>query len=104
MTFEFAPAPKKVRVKKVKPEPVPVGFSKYDGGKMIAAIGTLKEIAQSFIRLKYVDEEGKEHNVRFRRTPGSKAGWGVGPSKFWRLNSEDRTKYCHADTSVKFRR
>ncbi len=82
-------------------EITPIFFSKFDGGQPTACSGFLSAIQPSFVVVKYVDEDGVKHNVRFRRAPGSKAGWGIGVSKFWRLSDVERKKYCHTDVSAK---
>ena len=84
-------------------EPVKVTFSKYDGGKMALSQGTLLEILPDSIRVAYVDAEGNRSNVRFNRAPGSKAGWGVGVSRHWRISDDERKKYCHPDIPKRLR-
>lgn len=78
-------------------------FSKFDGGKMVTCEGTFHSVTAEFVRVNYVDEDGGKHTCRFRRAPGGTSGWGVGPSKFWRLGSEARKKYCHPDVSLRRR-
>lgn len=75
-----------------------VEFGKFEGGKMTVGVGTLEEVDERFVRVAYVDDDGARHTCRFRRIPGPQAGWGVGPSKFWRLSDVERRKYCHPDT------
>lgn len=84
-------------------EPVKVVFTRYDGGKMTSAHGTLTEILPSHIRVAYVDADGNKSNVRFNRTPGPKAGWGVGVSRHWRISDDERKKYCHPDIPSRLR-
>ena len=72
-----------------------VGFSKYDGGKMVAADGLFDEATQEFVVVRYIDD-GSEKTCKFKRAAGPKAGWGIGVSRLWRLDEPERMKYCHA--------
>jgi hypothetical protein len=69
-----------------------VRFAKYDGGKIVGAEGELVELTGDSAM---VSHEGAV--VAFRRAPGAKAGWGVGPAKAWRIGAEDRRRLCHPD-------
>ena len=72
-------------------------FSKYDGGKCVLSEATFDELTPDFVRVSHTDESGSKHTCRFRRAPGAKCGWGVGPSRFWRLSDEARKRFCHRD-------
>lgn len=69
-----------------------VSFTKFDGGRMAGAEGVLVELTKDSV---VVSHEGA--TVSFRRAPGSKAGWGVGPAKAWRIGADERKRYCHPD-------
>jgi len=74
-----------------------VEFTRFDGGKMVQDGGVLEKVLNDFIQVTYKDADEKEHTCRFRRCPGPKSGWGVGPSRSWRLSEPERKKYCHPD-------
>jgi hypothetical protein len=76
-------------------DPVPgdkITFTKFDGGRMVGAEGDLVELTHESVR---VSHEGAV--VAFRRAPGPKAGWGVGPAKSWRIGAEERRRFVHPD-------
>ena len=70
----------------------PIAFSKFEGGKIIGVSGTYETSTAQLVTLLY---EGKSYS--FKRQPGPKCGWGVGPSKFWRLDESARRILCEKD-------
>lgn len=69
-----------------------VHFTKFDGGEILGFDGSLVELTNDFVKITY---DGSTYS--FRRSPGSKSGWGTGCAKNWRLSLEERKKYCHPD-------
>lgn len=75
-----------------------VEFTKFDGGTPVRAVGALSSVGPDEIVLRYADRD-----VRFRRAPGPRAGYGVGSAKFWRLGAEARKELCLPDLPSKRR-
>lgn len=73
--------------KLTKMEPVPVVFSKFNGGQIIRDEGVAIGLSPSLLGVLLSDGT----KAYFRR----KNGWGVGKSKFWRLVYFERDKYVH---------
>lgn len=69
-----------------------VKFTKFDGGKIESAEGTLEGTTVQFIQVQY---NGKSY--QFKRTAGPKAGWGVKDAKSWRLDESSRRELCDRD-------
>jgi hypothetical protein len=63
-----------------------VGFGKFDGGVINHSEGTLSSLTEEFA---IISHEGKEY--KFRRAPGPKSGYGIGPARLWRLGTEARS-------------
>lgn len=68
-------------------------FSKFDGGKILTCEGELVSVKSDTVVVAF---EGVE--VKFRRQPGAKCGWGLGPAKAWRLGEQARREHCIPDT------
>lgn len=73
-----------------------VPFTKFENGKIVGAVGSYETSTSQFVNLSY---EGIVYS--FKRQPGPKCGWGVGPSKFWRLDESARRELCEKDESWK---
>ena len=69
-----------------------VNFTKFNGGKIVSAIGEFESLTDGFIKIIY-----EEKSYSFKRIPGPKSGWGVGVAKSWRLDLIERKKYCFPD-------
>lgn len=70
-----------------------VTFADFGGGNPRPLEGTFVSMDTDYVT---VAHEGKDY--RFRRAPGPKSGWGVGPSAKWRLGLDERAKLCVPDT------
>jgi hypothetical protein len=70
-----------------------VTFSKYGGGSIVTCSGTVKSVSPQNVVLSY---EGTDYS--FRRAPGGKCGWGLGPAKAWRLGEAARRELCLPDS------
>lgn len=70
-----------------------VTFSKFGGKEPVRCEGELVSADGDFVK---VSHEGTVYS--FKRCPGSKRGWGVGPAKSWRLGEEARKAHCLPDS------
>ncbi len=75
-----------------------IRFSKFDGGTIRQAEGLLLLVGDKTIKVRHEDQE-----YEFSRSPGPKAGYGLGKAKSWRLGQPDRAKYCYPDLPTKRR-
>jgi len=73
-------------------DPKVINFAKFNGGIITKATGELVELTNKVV---IIDHEGDKY--QFRRDPGPKAGYGIGPAKNWRLAQEERREYCFPD-------
>lgn len=69
-----------------------VTFASFEGGIPRGLEGSLVSVDAEFVTVAF-----EEKHYRFRRQPGSKSGWGVGPASKWRLGLAERSRYCIAD-------
>ena len=74
-------------------------FAKFDNGIIIVCEGQLIRMDDKYV---YVEFESETHE--FRRMPGKLSGYGIGKAKSWRLNQDERKKYCLPDIPVYKRR
>lgn len=70
-----------------------IKFTIFDNGKFLPKEGSLAVLEDKFV---VVECEGK--TIRFRRNPGSRSGYATGAESNYRLNLEEREKYCLKDT------
>ena len=68
---------------------VKVEFARFNGGVIIRDEGYAVGINNNYLAVELNDGT----KVYFRR----KNGWGIGKSKYWRLNFYEREKYVHVD-------
>jgi len=80
---------------------IEVNFTKFNGGKTVPAVGTLTKLTDDAVYISYSGDPEEPKTAKFRRAPGSKAGWGVGDAKFWRITEVERTRYCIPDIPKK---
>ncbi len=103
-TTDLTPDPDDSTKSNVTDDPNTVTFNKYGGGKAIGGKGKFIELTSDFVVVTVASEdESSTFKVKFKRNPGPKAGWGIGVSKFWRLDEPDRKKYCHRDIPSRLR-
>lgn len=75
---------------------IQIKFSKFDGGNIVSAGGDLVEVTDKYVIVKHQDV-----SYSFRRTPGSKSGYGIGAAKNWRLGLEERNQHVHPENLKK---
>lgn len=76
-----------------------IKFTKFEDGKMTPAEGELIELNDKFVVVKYED-----NNYQFSRLPGPKSGFLTGKGPRWRLNIQERDKYCSLDLPKRLRK